>query len=122
MNFEKLDSFIEKIKNDGCPFFGIKVAKNGKEVYEKIFGKRADGTNADYDDLFYMYSATKVITAVAAMQCVENGKFSLDDPVGNYIPEFKKQDEIPYALNFRIKCNCNPGSNITISDFMVVFI
>ena len=38
------------------------------------------------------------------------------------IPEFKKQDEIPYALNFRIKCNCNPGSNITISDFMVVFI
>ena len=89
MNFEKLDLFIEKIKNDGCPFYGIKVAKDGKEVYEKIFGKRSDGTNADYDDLFYMYSATKVITAVAAMQCVEKGLFSLDDAVGKYIPVFE---------------------------------
>ena len=38
------------------------------------------------------------------------------------IPEFEKQDDIPYALNFRIKCNCNSNSSIKISDFMVVFI
>ncbi len=90
MNFEKLDLFIKKIKDDGCPFYGIKVVKDGKEVYENVFGKRKDGTNADYDDLFFMYSASKVITAVSAMQLVEKGKISLDDPVGNYIPEFKK--------------------------------
>jgi hypothetical protein len=38
------------------------------------------------------------------------------------IPEFDKQDEIPYALNFRIKCSCVSNSSIKISDFMVVFI
>lgn len=38
------------------------------------------------------------------------------------IPEFDKQDEIPYALNFRIKCSCDSNSSIKISDFMVVFI
>lgn len=38
------------------------------------------------------------------------------------IPEFDKQDEIPYALNFRIKCSCDSSSSIKISDFMVVFI
>ena len=38
------------------------------------------------------------------------------------IPEFDKQEEIPYALNFRIKCSCDSSSSIKISDFMVVFI
>ena len=89
MNFEKLDLFIKKIKEDGCPFYGIKVLCKGEEVYKNVFGLRKDGTNADYDDMFFLYSATKVITAVAAMQCVESGKFLLDDPVYKYIPEFE---------------------------------
>ena len=34
MNFEKLDLFIKKIKEDGCPFYGIKVLCKGEEVYK----------------------------------------------------------------------------------------
>lgn len=89
MDFEKLDLFLKDVENKGCPFLGIKVVYKGKEVYKNIFGLREDKTPADYDDMFFLYSATKVITAVAAMQCVENGKFSLDDPVYKYIPEFE---------------------------------
>ena len=38
------------------------------------------------------------------------------------IPEFEKEEDIPYALNINIKCNCEVNSNVKISDIMVVFI
>lgn len=89
MNFAKLSEYVDKIENDGTPFAGLKVVYKGKIVFEKIFGKKDDGTDADYDDLFFMYSSTKVVTAVAAMQLVEQGKLELDAPVYKYIPEYK---------------------------------
>jgi len=33
---------------------------------------------------------TKAITSTAAMQLVEQGKFTLDDPVEKYLPEMAK--------------------------------
>ncbi|WP_257213007.1 serine hydrolase [Maribacter sp. 4U21] len=33
---------------------------------------------------------TKPIVSVAVMQLIENGKMTLDDPVGKFIPSFKK--------------------------------
>ena len=41
------------------------------------------------NDLFRIYSMTKPITAVAAMQLYEKGKFNLDDLVSKFIPELK---------------------------------
>ncbi len=38
------------------------------------------------------------------------------------IPEFEKEDDIPYALNIRIRCNGDPETFVKISDLMVVFI
>ena len=89
MNFNKLSDYINAIENEGAPFFGIKVLYKGDVVFDRIFGSREDGSNADYDDLFFMYSCTKVITAVAAMQLVERGLLDLEAPVFKYIPEFK---------------------------------
>jgi CubicO group peptidase (beta-lactamase class C family) len=41
------------------------------------------------DDIFRIASQTKAITSVAVMMLYEEGKFMLDEPVSNYIPEFK---------------------------------
>lgn len=90
MNFKKIEDFLDKMKSQGVPFAGIKVVYKDEIVFEKIFGKREDGTDAGFDDLFFFYSATKVITAVAAMRLVEQGKLGIDDPVYKYIPEFKQ--------------------------------
>lgn len=38
------------------------------------------------------------------------------------IPEFEKEENVPYALNINIKCNCEINSSVKISDIMVVFI
>ncbi|HVA49086.1 MAG TPA: serine hydrolase domain-containing protein [Pirellulales bacterium] len=43
------------------------------------------------DSIFRIASMTKPITALAVMQLVEQGKVKVDDPVENYLPEFKGQ-------------------------------
>lgn len=43
------------------------------------------------DSLFRMMSSTKVVTAVAVMMMVEEGKLALEDPVSKFIPSFHNQ-------------------------------
>lgn len=38
------------------------------------------------------------------------------------IPEFEKEENVPYALDVRVFGSCTTGSSLVISDFMVVFI
>lgn len=40
------------------------------------------------DDIYRMYSNTKLVTSVAALTLVEAGKLSLDAPLAEYIPAF----------------------------------
>ena len=46
------------------------------------------GTPVGSDTIFRLYSMTKPITSVAVMMLYEEGHFSLDDPVGKFIPAF----------------------------------
>jgi len=43
------------------------------------------------DTFFWIASMTKPLTAVCCMMLVEEGKIQLDDPVENYLPDFKNQ-------------------------------
>ncbi|MDW8205424.1 MAG: serine hydrolase domain-containing protein [Cytophagales bacterium] len=67
------------------------IARRGKIVYHKAFGYRhaESQTPLDKDDIFRIMSMTKAITSVAVMMLYEEGKFLLDDPIANFIPEFK---------------------------------
>ncbi len=42
------------------------------------------------DAIHRMYSNTKIVTSVAAMQLFEAGRFGLDDPLAEYLPKFAK--------------------------------
>ena len=74
----------------GYPGCELAVAKDGEVVYRTSVGfADAEKTkHASKDDLYWIFSATKVITCIAAMRLVEEGKISLDDPVSKYIPEY----------------------------------
>ena len=65
------------------------VSRNGVIVYQNTSGVRGvdDPRPIAMDDIFRIYSMSKPITAVAAMQLYEQGKFQLTDPVSKYIPE-----------------------------------
>ncbi len=66
------------------------VARHGKIVYLESMGwNNIEQQNAMLtDSIFQIRSMSKPITAVAAMQLVEQGKMKLSDPVSKYIPSF----------------------------------
>ncbi len=57
-------------------------------LYQGAFGARglADATPMSLDTVFAIFSMTKAITSVAAMQLVEAGRLSLDAPLGEWCP------------------------------------
>jgi len=67
----------------------VLVLRKGKIVYEESFGMRDLDAQKPMksDTLFRIYSMTKALTSAAALMLCEEGKLSLDDPVGNYLPE-----------------------------------
>jgi hexosaminidase len=69
------------------------VADKTHTVYIAPVGFRDKEANAPMtaDDLFWIASVSKPITATAFMMLVDEGKVNLDDPVEKYLPEFKGQ-------------------------------
>ncbi|HON08035.1 MAG TPA: serine hydrolase domain-containing protein [Verrucomicrobiota bacterium] len=69
------------------------------------------------DNIFWIASMTKPITAVALMILVDEGKVSVDDPVEKYLPEFKNQWMIEEKTNDRMVL-VKPPRPITIHDLL----
>ena len=68
----------------------VAVAASGSEViYQGAFGKRDLGKDdpMTLDSVFWIASMTKAVTSTAAMQLVEQGKLSLDEPIGKLLPD-----------------------------------
>src|SRR3954470_1625484 len=65
------------------------AATRSEVVYQGAFGKRDLATDPamTLDSVFWIASMTKAITSAAAMQLVEQGKLSLDAPVGEVLPD-----------------------------------
>lgn len=68
----------------------VAIAASGNDVlYQGAFGKR-DLSKPDamtLDSVFWIASMTKAVTAAGAMQLVEQGKLSLDAPIGEVLPD-----------------------------------
>jgi methyl acetate hydrolase len=68
----------------------VALAATGNEViYQGAFGKR-DLSKDDamtVDSVFWIASMTKAVTTAAGMQLVEQGKLSLDEPIGKVLPD-----------------------------------
>jgi CubicO group peptidase (beta-lactamase class C family) len=68
----------------------VAIAASGSEViYQGAFGKRdsAQAAAMTTDGVFWIASMTKAITSAGAMQLVEQGRLSLDQPIGSLLPE-----------------------------------
>jgi methyl acetate hydrolase len=86
----QIDQILRQ-KSDAREIPGVvAMAANGKEViYQGAFGKR-DLSKDDAvtpDSVFWIASMTKAITTAAGMQLVEQGKLSLDAPIGKVLPD-----------------------------------
>ncbi len=91
-----VETFIEKIMSAyEIPGVAIGVVKNGEIYYTKGFGVQNIETKVPVSEstIFHMASVSKPFVATAIMQLVEAGKVNLDDPVVNYLPYFKINDD-----------------------------
>lgn len=89
--FEKARTDLEAdVKAGLIPGAVLLVAKGGQVVNVTAVGQQGptDATPMTPETIFRIYSMTKPITSVAAMQLVEEGKLALEDPISKYIPEF----------------------------------
>ena len=84
-----LQSYVERGLIAGAVAF---VLKDGRPVYQKAVGwaDKEAGRPMQMDTVFRIASQTKAITSVAALTLVEEGKLSLSDAVGKFIPSFAK--------------------------------
>ncbi len=66
------------------------VYERGQEAYFGAFGlaDRENGKPMARDTIVQIFSMTKPVTGVALMMLYERGKFELDAPLSNYLPEF----------------------------------
>ncbi|MBQ8141468.1 MAG: beta-lactamase family protein [Clostridia bacterium] len=88
--FSKLDELMEAMTSRGIPACDLAVTKDGKSIYRKMVGfSDSKGTKpVSENDLYWIFSASKVITCIAALRLIERGLISVDDPVSKYIPEY----------------------------------
>lgn len=90
---ERLNRVSEISKNyvaEGkVPGIVTMIARKGKLIYFEAYGNRGVDSKVKIkkNDLFRIYSMTKPVTAIAAMQLYEKGKFQLNDPITKYLPE-----------------------------------
>jgi len=68
----------------------VLIKRGGQEVYHHAAGLRdiEAGLPFQRDTVVRIYSMTKPVTAVAVMMLLEQGFFSLDAPVSEFIPAF----------------------------------
>ena len=93
----QIDSLILKeFKDKNGPGGVFMVAKNGKAIYQKSFGKANIelDVNLTIDFIFQIGSMTKQFTAISILMLEEQGKLSTNDTISKYIPDYPNGNKI----------------------------
>src|SRR5580704_14417785 len=88
------------LESTGVPSASVAVVQHGKLVYSHAYGNARLATNsapavpATPEMRYSIGSISKQFTAAAILMLQEDGKLSLDDAVGKYIPGLTRGDEV----------------------------
>jgi CubicO group peptidase (beta-lactamase class C family) len=82
--------FGNEVSTGKIPGAILLIQQHGKPAYHESFGVQDVVSKAPITDqtIFRLFSMTKAVTSVAAMELVDEGKLKLEDPVSKYIPSF----------------------------------
>jgi CubicO group peptidase (beta-lactamase class C family) len=98
----KVDSAVqETMRKQNLVGLSVALFRKGTMVYLKGFGfaDRKHKIPADGRTKYRWASISKPITAIAAMQLVEQKKLDLDEEIRSYVPEFPKK---PWPISMRL--------------------
>ncbi|MBO5348192.1 MAG: serine hydrolase, partial [Lachnospiraceae bacterium] len=91
MNLDKITEYLETLPGRGIPSVDCMIFKEHELVYRHMCGTTDEAYTKPIqgDELYIMFSMTKVQTMTAVMQLVEQGKLSLEDEVGRFLPAYQ---------------------------------
>ena len=103
MNFENVKNYVDRMFDEyKVPGVDCIVFKEHEQVFRYCAGKSdlESGKKLDGSELYFIFSMTKMITCVSALQLLEKGRYLLLDPVSKYLPEFaESEEEAPASEN-----------------------
>jgi len=106
-SLEELEQYLREKEKENEFSGAVLIAKDGDPIFHESYGnasKRFRVPNKR-DTKFNLGSCNKAFTAVAIAQLMENGKLSLDDPIGKYLEMFPRaiaeKVTIRHLLNMR---------------------
>lgn len=93
---KKIDSLMyQMIQLNAAPGGQVLIAKNGKIILEKAYGKlTSDGYYVTNNTIYDVASVTKILaTTLSAMKLVDEKKLNIKHPLRNYIPSIDTTDK-----------------------------
>ncbi|MCM4169056.1 Beta-hexosaminidase [Arenibacter antarcticus] len=95
--FKGVDSLMNQVIHaNGIPGGQLLVAKNGKVVLHKAYGRQKynDTTKVTLEDIYDLASVTKISSALpAVMKLYDEGKFDLNKGIADYLDYFKNSNK-----------------------------
>jgi len=94
---KKIDEAATKILSEsGVPSISIAVVKDGILAYAKAYGLAdiASHRPATTSMIYSIGSISKQFTAASILLLAEEGKLSLDNPVGRWLPDLTRANEV----------------------------
>ncbi|TFK22957.1 beta-lactamase [Coprinopsis marcescibilis] len=88
-----LDELEQTAKSGRLPGFTLAVSNLDEQIYVNAAGNKTYGDSSSPqvtpETVFWICSMTKLLASLAALQLLEQGKISLEDPVSKFFPEFE---------------------------------
>ena len=94
MKFEVLTQYLDSLEDTyHVPGLDCIILKDHEVIFRHQHGySDYEKTHpVDGNELYYLYSCTKIATMTACMQLEEKGMIHLDDPVSMYLPCFQEE-------------------------------
>ncbi len=129
MEFKELEQYLDSLSEleniPGCDC----IIYHGHEMVFRHMAGYSDVEKTkpvSEKDRYMLYSATKVLTATAAMQLVEKGLLRLEDPLSRYLPEFahmyvgERPAEVPITIEHLLTMRAGFDYNVNMPSIQRV--
>jgi len=86
---KQLQTVLDRAVAQGDVPFAVAMTANARGItWSGVAGERSAGQAATLDTVFRIFSMTKAVGSTAAMIMIDRGKFAMDTPVAEILPEF----------------------------------
>ncbi len=91
MRFDRVKGFMDRLTSWIIPGNSIVIYQDNQKIFEYSsgFSDVEKELPMNGNELLNIYSCSKIATVTAALQLYEKGLFLLDDPLYEYIPEYR---------------------------------